>query len=236
MALAEIADFLDRECARVDLLLAELGAFEDLLGDAERRLIDDLLPNGPRLRVGWLAAVRSGLTLGKNYDGDVLVERPYLRVANVQADRIDLDEVKTVRVPESDVESYTLVEGDVLMTEGGDIDKLGRGAVWRGEIDGCLHQNHVFAVRAHPQSLNPDYLALVTRASVARRYFESTAVRSTNLASTNSSKVRGFRLPTPSLKEQAAILNDTSIGRDHSHVCAASWVTWLPTPSSTETP
>jgi type I restriction enzyme S subunit len=34
--------------------------------------------------------------------------------------------------------------GDVLMTEGGDLDKLGRGTIWNGEILDCLHQNHMF--------------------------------------------------------------------------------------------
>jgi type I restriction enzyme, S subunit len=95
------------------------------------------------------------------------------------------------------------------MTEGGDIDKLGRGTVWNDEIPGCLHQNHVFAVRTRDE-LEPRYLALVTRSSLARRYFEMTATRSTNLASTNSSKVRAFRFPVPALAEQARIVSEAT--------------------------
>lgn len=202
----EIADFLDGEFARIDDLRAELDALGRSLGKAEERLIDDLLPDGPLLRLGWLAEVRTGLTLGARYDGE-LVERPYLRVANVLADRIDLSDVKTVAVPASVASETELLAGDVLMTEGGDMDKLGRGAVWHGEIAGCLHQNHVFAVRPRPD-LEPEYLALVTRSALARAYFESTAVRSTNLASTNSTKVRGFRFPAPSRSEQQTIVDE----------------------------
>ena len=41
------------------------------------------------------------------------------------------------------------------LTEGGDLDKLGRGHLWKGEIPGCLHQNHIFAVRCFRHKLKP---------------------------------------------------------------------------------
>jgi type I restriction enzyme S subunit len=93
------------------------------------------------------------------------------------------------------------------MTEGGDLDKLGRGTVWNGEIDHCLHQNHVFAVRPDPNKLMPEYLSLVTQTSYARAYFESTGVKTTNLASTSSSKIRDFKIPFVDLDEQRRIVD-----------------------------
>jgi type I restriction enzyme S subunit len=100
--------------------------------------------------------------------------------------------------------------GDVLMTEGGDLDKLGRGTVWNAEIENCLHQNHVFAVRPDQSKLMPEYLALITRTSYARAYFESTGTKTTNLASTSSSKIRDFRVPLISLTDQACIVRETN--------------------------
>jgi type I restriction enzyme S subunit len=201
-----IAEFLDRECARIDDLGSELRATRDVLADAERRLIDDVMPQPGTQRLGWYAEVRTGLTLGKSYPADQTSEFPYLRVANVQSDRIDLAEVKTVAVPEDEAARVRLALHDVLMTEGGDIDKLGRGAVWLNQIDPCLHQNHVFAVRTHAERLDPFFLAYATRTSAARQYFERTATRSTNLAATNSSKVRSWRLSVPSLSEQRSLV------------------------------
>ena len=104
----------------------------------------------------------------------------------------------------------TLRPGDVLMTEGGDLDKLGRGTVWRGEIEGCLHQNHVFALRPEPDKLDADYLALLTQSFHGRCYFESTGVKTTNLASTNSSKILAFPVPLPPLKVQRQIVRTLS--------------------------
>jgi type I restriction enzyme S subunit len=93
------------------------------------------------------------------------------------------------------------------MTEGGDLDKLGRGTVWNGEIENCLHQNHVFAVRPDRCRLMPEYLALITQTSYARAYFESTGTKTTNLASTSSSKIRDFRIPFVDLDEQRRIID-----------------------------
>jgi type I restriction enzyme S subunit len=160
------------------------------------------------VRLGYLASIQSGITVdGNRGDGPDDVTRPYLRVANVQDGRLDLRTITEIRVSHSLARSATLKGGDVLMTEGGDLDKLGRGTVWNDEIANCLHQNHVFAVRPDPNRLLPEYLALVTQSSYARAYFESTGTKTTNLASTSSSKIRDFRIPLTELSEQRRIVD-----------------------------
>jgi type I restriction enzyme S subunit len=92
------------------------------------------------------------------------------------------------------------------MTEGGDIDKLGRGAIWQGQIPGCLHQNHIFRIRPNRRLLEPEFYALVVESDIAKSYFNRVAKRTTNLASTNKTQVRAFRFPVPpSLDEQREI-------------------------------
>lgn len=160
----------------------------------------------PLVRLGYLASIQSGITVdGNRSEGSDDVTLPYLRVANVQDGHLDLATITEIRVPKSLARSATLKRGDVLMTEGGDLDKLGRGTVWDDEIENCLHQNHVFAVRPDPRKLLPKYLSLVTQSSYARAYFESTGTKTTNLASTSSSKIRDFRIPLVGLDEQRRI-------------------------------
>ena len=160
----------------------------------------------PFVRLGYLATIQSGITVDANRDhGSESVRLPYLRVANVQDGHLDLGTITEIRVPRAVARSAMLRRGDVLMTEGGDLDKLGRGTVWNGEIENCLHQNHVFAVRPDRSRLMPEYLALITQTSYARAYFESTGTKTTNLASTSSSKIRDFRIPFVDLDEQRRI-------------------------------
>lgn len=152
-----------------------------------------------------VAEVGSGVTLGKIVTGYKHIELPYLRVANVQDGHLDMRTIKTVKVRCDEVECYRLEPGDVLMTEGGDLDKLGRGTLWEGQIENCLHQNHIFRIRADRSQLDPRYFAFVVESDIAKRYFTRVAKRTTNLASTNKTQVRAFRFPLPPLNEQAQI-------------------------------
>ena len=144
--------------------------------------------------------------MGKDYGGRKLVTRPYLRVANVQDGYLDLDKITEVAVPAEDVDRHELRPGDVLMTEGGDYDKLGRGYVWEGQIKGCLHQNHIFAVRPRLCVLASRFLASLMTSLHGKNYFTATSQQTTNLASTNSTKLKNFPIPLPSTEEQTAIL------------------------------
>jgi type I restriction enzyme S subunit len=166
-------------------------------------------------RVDEVADVGSGVTLGKDVSGFKSVELPYLRVANVQDGHLDLSTIKTVRVRMDEVENYRLEVGDVLMTEGGDIDKLGRGTIWEGQISNCLHQNHIFRIRPNRELLEPGFYALVVESDIAKRYFNRVAKRTTNLASTNKTQVRAFRFPVPpTVEEQQEIVGVMKASKD----------------------
>ncbi len=154
----------------------------------------------------FVAEIQTGLTLGNKYDGLETVERPYLRVANVQDGFLDLDTITTILVPKRSTVRYELQAGDVLMTEGGDFDKLGRGYVWEDQIKGCLHQNHVFAVRPNQSKLYPYYLAFLTSSYHGKNYFTSTSQKTTNLATINRTKLGQFLLILPTANEQKEII------------------------------
>lgn len=152
-----------------------------------------------------LATVQTGIAKGKLAISSP-ISLPYLRVANVQDGRVDLTVIKKMTVSRTDVARYSLRSGDVLFTEGGDFDKLGRGTVWRGQIEPCLHQNHVFAVRPDPALLLPGFLAYQAASDYGRRYFQLSAKQSTNLASINSTQLKDFPILLPPLTEQHKIV------------------------------
>ncbi|MFI9625632.1 restriction endonuclease subunit S [Streptomyces sp. NPDC052042] len=190
-----------------------IGTLEKILGKlevAEKALCADVLNQGQE--AGWrasalseVATVAAGVTLGSEPAGDGTVEFPYLRVANVLDGRIDTADVKSVRILCSQYERYALRKGDLLLTEGGDLDKLGRGAVWDGRIGECLHQNHVFRVRCGDRVLS-DFLALYTSSAQGRAYFQRVGKQTTNLASINSTQVKQMPVPVPPVAEQERLL------------------------------
>lgn len=224
-----IAAFLDAECAEIDAVLEKTRASIEEYKKLKQAIITQTVTKGIRgdrpmkdSGIEWIgdipaewrktqlrhcAAIKSGITLGKKYEKtDSLVERPYLRVANVQDGYVDLSVLTTIEVTQDEDLKYRLRAGDVLMTEGGDRDKLGRGCVWHGEIEPCLHQNHIFAVQTSKDTLLPEFLEYLTVSDVGRLYFDVTAIKTTNLACTSSSKVLAFTIPLPSVEEQAEIV------------------------------
>ena len=158
-------------------------------------------------KLKYFASIRSGITLGKVYPSEIkLVEYPYLRVANVQGSYVDLTDVAMIKVTEEEAIKYRLKDGELLMTEGGDRDKLGRGTVWHAQIDPCLHQNHVFALRTN-EKLLAEYVSNLSASFVGRDYFDVTANQSVHLASTNSTTIMNFTIPYPSTEEQKEIVD-----------------------------
>ncbi len=154
-----------------------------------------------------LAYVQTGAAKGRRLVGEDTVTVPYLRVANVQDGYLDLTEVKDIRVRRSELRRYSLQRGDVLLTEGGDFDKLGRGFVWEGQIAVCVHQNHIFAVRTDRSRLLPGYLAYLAQSEYGKAYFLTVAHRTTHLACINSTKLKAFPIALPTLEEQERIAN-----------------------------
>lgn len=224
---AEILDTLDEAIRKTEQLIAKLKQVKQgLLHDLLTRGIDD---NGElrdparhpeqfretplgRIPKTWrfglldeFAEVRSGIAKNEGRVVQEPVEVQYLRVANVQDGYLDLDDMKTIRVARADLARYRVLPGDVLMNEGGDLDKLGRGTLWRGEHEFCVHQNHVFVVRCGT-NLRPEFLTCWTAAARAKNYFMMAGKQTTNLASINKTQLGRLPVPLPSIAEQDRML------------------------------
>ncbi|WP_422461538.1 restriction endonuclease subunit S [Endozoicomonas sp. ALB115] len=222
-----ITNFLDHETAKIDTLIEEQKTLIRLLQEKRQAVISHVVtkglnPDAPMKDSGveWLGEVpehwivrrlkhvadlQSGIPKGKDLAGKITIEVPMLRVANVQDGYLKLNEVHKIHIEPDQLERYELKKGDVLMNEGGDNDKLGRGAVWKGEIAPCIHQNHVFAIR--PKDIEPEWLALLTGSSYAKFHFYRVAKQSTNLASISSSNIKETPLVIPPFEERRAIID-----------------------------
>ena len=224
-----ITHYIDQECTRIDAVIEQTRASIKEYKKLKQAVITQAVTKGIRpdrpmkdsgvewigiipeswhvAKLKYFASIRSGITLGKVYPSEIkLVEYPYLRVANVQGSYVDLTDVAMIKVTEEEAIKYRLKDGELLMTEGGDRDKLGRGTVWHAQIDPCLHQNHVFALRTNEKLLS-EYVSYLSASFVGRDYFDVTANQSVHLASTNSTTIMNFTIPYPSTEEQKEIVD-----------------------------
>ena len=203
-AILDKADAIRRKRRQAIQLAGEFlrSVFLDMFGDPV------LNPKGwKEARLDQISEIVSGVTKGRKLNSKVTVIVPYMRVANVQDGRILIDDVQGIEVFESEIKKYRLKQGDILLTEGGDPDKLGRGAVWKGEIDPCIHQNHIFRVRSNTKIILPEYLSALIGSQRGKRYFLKAAKQTTGVASINKTQLSGFPALTPPIDNQYEYLN-----------------------------
>ncbi|MBA4189518.1 MAG: hypothetical protein C0467_16135 [Planctomycetaceae bacterium] len=178
----------------------------DDLGEVQSDTLPPLPPSWCWAELSEIAEIEGGITKGQNrLAGSTTREIPYLRVANVQRGFLDLNEMKTIPADEQIICDLQLQVGDVLFTEGGDRDKLGRGWVWNGELSECIHQNHIFRARPNTSVILPKFVSHHGNL-FGQDWFSRNGKQTTNLASINKRVLRRFPVPVPPLAEQERIL------------------------------
>ncbi|MGE4592036.1 restriction endonuclease subunit S [Alcaligenes sp.] len=206
----------------VDNVIEKTRAQIDKLKELKTGMMQDLLTQGightefkdsqvGRIPASWsccllqdVAVIQTGIAKNGKITGN-LIEVPYLRVANVQDGYLDLREIKTISLEVSRLNRFLLRHEDVLVNEGGDIDKLGRGFIWHNQISPCVHQNHVFVVRTEKSKLLPIFFNYLSGSEYGKKYYLGCAKQTTNLASLNSTQLKAFPVLLPPIHEQRRV-------------------------------
>jgi len=164
----------------------------------------------PIVPLGEAGEIVAGITLGRKTKSIELREVPYLRVANVKDGYLDLSDIKSIKATEAEIKKWTLRPGDILLTEGGDPDKLGRGTFWSGELPECIHQNHIYRVRFPSDKYMPEFIAAQICSQYGKSYFFAHAKKTTGIATINQQVLKAFPLLSPSLEIQQKIMKALS--------------------------
>jgi type I restriction enzyme S subunit len=198
--IAEVLDRTEALRAKRRAALAQLDTlthalFVDLFGDPVTN------PKGwpDSQSLGEIADIVSGVTKGRDLRGESVREVPYLAVVNVQDRLLNLSVVKTIEATEDEIQRYKLMASDLLLTEGGDPDKLGRGTLWSNELPECIHQNHIFRVRITSSEIHPLFLNWLVGSQRGKRFFRRSAKQTTGIASINMRQLRSFPMLFPPL-------------------------------------
>lgn len=205
----KIADYLDRETARIDALIAAKRRMVELLADRwhqhlilSLRLSGEIAPVGPRLRSLAQVALGRQRTPGQN-DGPHMVR--YLRAANVKDGQLDLDDVKEMNFAPAEQSTFALRSGDILITEGaGSLAAVGATAIYRGEFGGVVcFQNTLIRMRPRPH-VSAEYLLWWCRAAYHAGLFAGIA-GGANIFHVSAERIKGLRGRFPERKEQKLI-------------------------------
>ena len=197
--LDKVSDLIAKRQAQLDKLdLLVKARFVEMFGDP---VLNPM--KWPEQPLENMADIVSGITKGRKTKETELIEVPYMAVSNVKDGYIDWTTVKTILATKAEIEQYRLLPDDVLMTEGGDPDKLGRGAIIQKPLENCIHQNHIFRVRLDENILLPSYFAEFLQHQKAKQYFLKCAKQTTGIASINMRQLKGLPIFVPPLDMQS---------------------------------
>ena len=149
-----------------------------------------------------VAIITGGLTKNSNRN-TFKTKMPYLRVANVFYNRLDLREILEIGVKEEEIEKTLLQAGDLLFVEGnGSIEQIGRVAIWDGSIDPILHQNHLIKARFNNEIIAPEYALFYFMLQDGRQQIISKSVSTSGLNTLSVNKISSLLLPIPPIALQ----------------------------------
>ena len=197
------------EQRRIAAILDEVGRLSSIqikkvegLEALKRVVVEEFLKarGDQEVELGTISEIQSGITKGRKVSKKSTTSIvPYLSVSNVKDGFLQLHPIKEINATNDEISRYQLQRGDIVLTEGGDPDKLGRGTVWNNEIPVCIHQNHIFRVRIRQDStvMTPEVLAAILSSSRPKKHFLRSAKQTTGIASINKSQLS--RTPIPNL-------------------------------------
>ena len=201
----QIVELLDKVTSLIFLRKQQLSKLDELVKARFVEMFGDVLLNSmqwPEKTLENMADIVSEITKGRKTAEADLQEVPYMAVSNVKDGYIDWTTVKTILATRQEIEQYRLMPDDILMTEGGDPDKVGRGAIIKVPLKNSIHQNHIFRVRLDEQEILPSFFAEYLRHQKAKRYFLGCAKQTTGIASINMRQLRALPTLVPPLSLQ----------------------------------
>ena len=211
----------DRIVAAIEEHFSRLDAIDGNVSSAHRRLdalrsaiMDRAFNYGkgtaPEEEIGDLAEVSGGIQ--KQPQRRPRENRyPFLRVANVGRGQLDLTEVHEIELFQGEIGRFRLKQGDLLVVEGnGSVNQIGRAALWGGEIDDCVHQNHLIRVRPG-DALLPEYLGLYWNAPRTARQVREVASSTSGLYTLSTRKVKSIRIPVIPLQQQQEVVEQLEL-------------------------
>jgi type I restriction enzyme S subunit len=202
-----IVDILEDHLSRLDAATSGLDAGRRRARVLTKSILLELIPNVDAYPDVWrLSSVGDAgrVELGRQrhpdwHHGDTM--RPYLRVANVFENRIDVRDVKEMHWPAATFERFRLQQGDILLNEGQSPELLGRPAMYRGELGEVAFTNSLIRFTAHVEVL-PEFALLVFRRHMHAGRFMRESRITTNIAHLSASRLKSVEFPVPPLLEQ----------------------------------
>lgn len=218
-----IATYLDRKVSIIDKIIAAKNHTHTHLLELRQAIITDavlgrggVFMNYRQTNIPWIGKIPAhwqvrrikhvaNIVLGKmlqSTEKEGYQYKKYLRAQNIRWEEVSMESVNKMWFSPRELSVYRLKEGDILVSEGGEV---GRAAMWRSELSECYIQNSVNRLRVNESVIDPKYLLYVVEGIGQAKVFENTVNR-VSIAHLTREKLKEYSIPLPPLNEQRAIV------------------------------
>ena len=167
-----------------------------------------------RRRLGDMSEIQGGLQVTRKREYHPL-KKPYLRVANVLRDQLDLSKIKCIRLTDNEFDRVRLQRNDLLIVEGhGNPREIGRTAIWNGSIKDCVHQNHLIRIRLARDSIIPEFACAYLNSTSGRQHMFRSGKTTSGLNTISTSDIKACELFFPPLDLQNRFAEIVAAARD----------------------
>lgn len=198
----------ERIVARIEELFSELDKAVETLKTTQQQLAvyrqavyASIFDHGTLRPITDFFEISGGLTKNSKRH-EFHTKMPYLRVANVYYNFLDLREIKQIGVMPNEIERTLLQKDDLLFVEGnGSKSQIGRVAIWDGSIKNCLHQNHLIKGRPIGGML-PKYALFYLISGYGRKQILDIASSTSGLYTLSINKIKNLKIPYIDIDDQ----------------------------------
>ena len=137
--------------------------------------------------------------------------RPYLRVGNIDENKLDLSRIEMMDFTDEEMDKYRLIHDDILITDGDQVSiwSVGRAAIFRGEIANCAYQNHLIRLRTNESFLSE--FAVLTLEYARYKGEIAKMAHMTTIATLSVGRLSKVKVPVTNLKTQQKIVSEFSL-------------------------
>ncbi|HNV71946.1 MAG TPA: restriction endonuclease subunit S, partial [Candidatus Ozemobacteraceae bacterium] len=147
---------------------------------------------------------------------------PYVRVANVFEDRIDVSDLLCMDYDQRDFPAYRLEWGDILLNEGQSTELVGRPAMWRNEIADCCFQNTLIRFQANSDIVLPEFALAVFLHYFRTGAFASLSSKTSSVAHLGAGRFSSMPFPLPPLDLQHIFVKRITVVKKTAEACQLS--------------
>ena len=180
----------------------QLKEFDALAQSIFYEMFGDPIDNEKGFAIKHLGDIANSVNYGTSSPAVEGGKYTYLRMNNLTYNGyLDLTDIKSIDIPEKDLDKYTVRKGDILFNRTNSKELVGKTALFDLENE-MIIAGYIIRVRINLNEVIPIYVVRYMNTAFMKSYFVNLCKGAVNQANINSKELKAIPIPVPPLSLQ----------------------------------